>query len=53
MRIQGGSSRNPDIPKHSFSLRFRKEYGEGKLEYPLFKNSPHGERSSRIRFPST
>ena len=41
MRIQGGSSRNPDIPKHSFSLRFRKEYGEGKLEYPLFKNSPH------------
>ena len=26
MRIQGGSSRNTDIPKHSFSLRFRKEY---------------------------
>ena len=43
MRIQGGSSRNTDIPKHSFSLRFRKEYGSGKLNYPLFKNSPHGE----------
>ena len=47
MRIQGGSSRNPDIPKHSFSLRFRKEYGEGKLEYPLFKNSPHGESAAQ------
>ncbi|MEC9035352.1 MAG: CotH kinase family protein, partial [Verrucomicrobiota bacterium] len=43
MRIQGGSSRNPDIPKHSFSLRFRKEYGNAKLKYPLFKDSPFGE----------
>ena len=45
MRVQGGSSRNPDIPKHSFSLRFRKEYGEGKLKYPLFKNAPFGKSS--------
>jgi len=42
MRIQGGSSRNQDIPKHSFSLRFRKEYGSAKLRYPLFKDSPYG-----------
>ena len=42
MRIQGGSSRNPDIPKHSFSLRFRKEYGNAKLRHPLFRNSPYG-----------
>ena len=42
MRIQGGSSRNQDIPKHSFSLRFRKEYGNAKLKYPLFNGSPYG-----------
>ncbi len=43
LRIQGGSSRNPDTPKHSFSLRFRKEYGAGKLDYPLFQASPYGD----------
>ena len=43
MRIQGGSSRNPDIPKHSLSLRFRRDYGSGKLNYPLFKDAPFGE----------
>ncbi|MFT6239342.1 MAG: hypothetical protein ACJAQT_001421 [Akkermansiaceae bacterium] len=42
LRIQGGSSRNPDTPKHSLSLRFRNDYGAGKLNYPLFKNSPDG-----------
>jgi len=43
LRIQGGSSRNPDTPKHSFSLRFRKEYGAAKLDYPLFRDAPSGE----------
>jgi len=43
LRIQGGSSRNPDTPKHSFSLRFRKEYGMGKLDYPLFQAAPSGD----------
>lgn len=43
VRIQGGSSRNPDTPKHSLSLRFRSEYGEGKLRYPLFENTPEGK----------
>lgn len=43
LRIQGGSSRNPDTPKHSFSLRFRKEYGTGKLDYPLFQAAPFGD----------
>ena len=47
IRIQGGSSRNPDIPKHSFSLRFRQEYGAGKLEYPLFREAPVGETAVR------
>jgi hypothetical protein len=43
LRIQGGSSRNPDTPKHSFSLRFRDAYGAGKLDYPLFRDTPSGE----------
>ncbi|YCM44161.1 lamin tail domain-containing protein [Verrucomicrobiaceae bacterium 227] len=42
-RIQGGSSRNPDTPKHALSLRFRGDYGESELNYPLFENSPNGE----------
>ncbi|MCA9212096.1 MAG: tandem-95 repeat protein [Planctomycetales bacterium] len=40
IRIMGGSSRQPDIPKHSFRLEFREAYGAGKLEYPLFDNDP-------------
>ena len=42
IRVQGGSSRNPDTPKHSMSLRFRNDYGAGKLNYPLFRDSPDG-----------
>ncbi len=40
IRIQGGSSRNADTPKHSLSLRFRAEYGDEKLRYPLYRDSP-------------
>lgn len=43
IRIQGGSSRNTDTPKHSFSLRFRADYGSEKLRYPLFEKTPSGE----------
>jgi hypothetical protein len=43
VRVQGGSSRNTDTPKHSLSLRFRADYGAEKLRYPLFKNSPGGD----------
>jgi hypothetical protein len=39
IRMRGGFSRIGSVPKHSFRLFFRKEYGTGKLEYPLFKNS--------------
>ena len=49
VRVQGGSSRNPDTPKHSLSLRFRAEYGTAKLRYPLFRNSPGG-RAAVERF---
>ena len=45
LRIQGGSSRNPDTPKHSMSLRFRNDYGAGKLDYPLFRDSPDGRNA--------
>lgn len=36
LRIRGGFSRTPANPKHAFRLFFRAEYGESKLEYPLF-----------------
>ena len=36
LRIRGGYSRTGNNPKHSFRLYFRGEYGDGKLEYPLF-----------------
>ncbi|HAV62513.1 MAG TPA: hypothetical protein DCY13_09135, partial [Verrucomicrobiales bacterium] len=36
VRIRGGFSRSTSNPKHSFRLFFRKEYGAGKLKFPLF-----------------
>ncbi len=36
LRIRGGYSRSTNNPKHSFRLYFRKDYGAGKLEYPLY-----------------
>ena len=37
LRIQGGMSRVPDrSPKHAFRLLFKREYGPGKLRFPLF-----------------
>ena len=36
LRIRGGFSRSENNPKHAFRLFFRKEYGNGKLDYPLF-----------------
>ncbi|MCC7377646.1 MAG: CotH kinase family protein [Verrucomicrobiales bacterium] len=36
VRIRGGFSSNPFNPKHAFRLFFRKEYGSGKLKYPVF-----------------
>lgn len=45
LRVQGGSSRNPDTPKHSMSLRFRTQYGAGKLRYPLYRDAPNGRKA--------
>ncbi|MEW6158071.1 MAG: CotH kinase family protein [Verrucomicrobiota bacterium] len=37
IRIQGGWNRRPEeSPKHAFRLVFRKKYGPGKLDYPVF-----------------
>jgi hypothetical protein len=36
IRIRGGWSRHGNYPKHAFRLFFRSEYGEGKLDFPLF-----------------
>lgn len=36
LRIRGGFSRTGSNPKHAFRLFFRNEYGDGKLNYPLF-----------------
>lgn len=38
LRIRGGMSRQGFCPKHSFRLFFRAEYGDPKLNYPLFGN---------------
>ena len=36
LRIRGGASRDGNNPKHAFRLFFRGEYGDSKLNYPLF-----------------
>lgn len=42
IRLRGGYSRIPELqagqPKHAFRFFFRKDYGKGKLDYPLFGN---------------
>ena len=38
LRIRGGMSRGSENPKHSFRLFFRSEYGDSKLNYPLFED---------------
>jgi hypothetical protein len=40
LRIQGGKGRREEMPKHSFRLFFKDEYGATKFEHPLFSNSP-------------
>ena len=37
LRIRGGASRNPSNPKHSFRVFFRGDYGNGKLDFPIFE----------------
>jgi hypothetical protein len=39
-RIHGGAGRWEYMPKHSFRLYFRSEYGAAKLQNPIFPDSP-------------
>lgn len=43
LRIRGGASRNTSNPKHSFRIFFRDDYGQAKLEAPLFEEEGAGE----------
>ena len=38
IRIRGGFSRSKNNPKHAFRLFFRSQYGDAKLNFPLFGN---------------
>ncbi|MBN1925139.1 MAG: lamin tail domain-containing protein [Prolixibacteraceae bacterium] len=38
IRIRGGWSRHGYFRKHAFRFFFRNEYGEGKLDFPLFED---------------
>jgi hypothetical protein len=38
LRIRGGYGRTTDNAKHAFRLFFRSEYGQPKLQYPLFED---------------
>lgn len=40
LRIQGGAGRYEFMPKHSFRLFFKEQYGANKLHYQLFPDSP-------------
>jgi hypothetical protein len=41
LRAHGNASREPrKNPKHGFKLNFRGEFGEARLDYPLFPDSP-------------
>jgi len=39
IRIQGGASRSL-VPKHGMRVLFKNIYGNGKLKYPLYEDSP-------------
>lgn len=48
IRMQGELGRSEYMPKHAFRLFFRDEYGAGKLNYPLFPDSPVTEFDSLV-----
>ncbi|HYE21307.1 MAG TPA: CotH kinase family protein, partial [Tepidisphaeraceae bacterium] len=52
LRIQGGNSRVPaNQPKHAFRALFKKKYGPGKLDFPLF--GAHTGKLDTVVFRST
>lgn len=50
--LHGNASRNPiKNPKHGFKLNFRGDFGESKLEYRLFPDSPADEFDDLVLRP--
>ncbi|MEZ4559663.1 MAG: CotH kinase family protein [Caldilineaceae bacterium] len=47
-RIQGGAGRWEFMPKHSFRLFFRSDYGAPQLRYPFFPDSPAQEYNTLV-----
>ena len=43
VRMYGGVSRATWYPKHTFRLLFKKQYGAGKLNFPLFQDGIMGD----------
>jgi hypothetical protein len=51
LRLHGGNSRKPyNSGKHSFRVSFRKEYGEGKLKFNVFKDETATDRFDHLVF---
>ena len=54
LRIRGGASRQSGVPKHGFRLRFRREYGTAKLNYPIFgEDGPDASNGVDLRCSQT
>jgi len=54
LRIRGGASRQSAVPKHGFRLRFRREYGAAKLQYPIFgEDGPDASNGVDLRCSQT
>jgi len=43
IRMHGGWNRYPEMLKKAFRLYFRSEYGDAKLNFPLFPDSPNDQ----------
>lgn len=48
--IQAVGNASLASPKNNFRLYFRGRYGESSLDYPLFRDQPHGPHSAVSRF---
>jgi len=48
MLMNGNASRNPNRGKHNFRLAFRKRYGVGKLNFPVFGDDAPTETFNQI-----
>ena len=54
LRIRGGASRNAAVPKHGFRLRFRRDYGAAKLQFPIFgEDGPDASNGVDLRCSQT